>query len=86
VNIANKGQMEKRLRTKGVRIFNDVHVSGHAGREDLRDFINLLHPENIIPAHGDLTKLSALAELANEMGYKIGKDCYISQDMNKIEL
>ncbi|MBM3234442.1 RNase J family beta-CASP ribonuclease [Candidatus Pacearchaeota archaeon] len=86
VNIANKGQMEKRLKNKGVRIFNEVHVSGHAGREDLRDFIEMMHPQHIIPAHGDLPKLSALTELASELGYKIGKSCHISQDLNIINL
>ncbi len=86
INIANKGQMEKRLKQKGVRIFNDVHVSGHAGREDLRDFINMVNPEHLIPAHGDLPKLSGLAELASEMGYTLGKDCHIMQDQQILEL
>lgn len=86
INIANKSQLDKRLKQKGVRIFNDVHVSGHAGREDLRDFINMVQPEHIIPAHGDLPKLSALTELATELGYKMGKNCHISQDSGKIVL
>ena len=86
VNIENKEQLDKRLKQRGVRIFNEVHVSGHAGREDLRDFINMIRPENIIPAHGDLTKLSALAELSAELGYKVGKNCHISQDLQSIEL
>jgi ribonuclease J len=86
INIANKGQLDKRLKKKGARIFNNVHVSGHAGREDLRDFINMLNPEHIIPAHGDLPKLSALTELAVELGYKIGKNCHITEDMQKIKI
>jgi len=86
INIANKGAVEKRLKQKGVRIFNDVHVSGHAGREDLRDFINMIQPEHIVPAHGDLPKLSALIELATELGYKPGKTCHLSQDLNVIEI
>ena len=86
INIANKSQLDKRLKSKGVRIFNEVHVSGHAGREDLRDFITMMQPEHIIPAHGDLTKLSALSELATELGYKLGRTCHISQDLNRIDL
>jgi len=86
INIANKSQIDKKLKHMGVRIFNEVHVSGHAGREDLRDFINMISPQQIIPAHGDMQKLSALAELASELGYKLGKDCHISQDLNKIEV
>ncbi len=86
INIANKGLIEKRLKKIGCRIFNDVHVSGHAGREDLRDFINMIQPEHIIPAHGDLNKLTALAELASELGYKIGKDCHIMQDLQYLKI
>ncbi len=80
VNIANRANLDKRLKARGVRIFDNVHVSGHAGREDLRDFIDLVKPEHIIPAHGDIKKLSALAELAGEMGYKLGKNCHILQN------
>ncbi len=86
INIANKGQVDKRLKEKGVRIFDSIHVSGHSGREDLRDFINMVSPEHIIPAHGDLSKISALAELASELGYKIGKTCHISQNLNVVKV
>ena len=84
INISNKQQVEKRLKTKGVRIFTEVHVSGHAAREDLRDFINMLQPEHIIPAHGDMQKLSSMAELASEMGYRLGKNCHLKQDSQKL--
>ena len=46
----------------------------------------MVHPENIIPAHGDSVKLSSLCELASEMGYKLEKNCHISQDLNVINL
>ncbi|MFH1307374.1 MAG: RNase J family beta-CASP ribonuclease [archaeon] len=86
VSIANRRQLEKRLKSKGVRIFDNVHTSGHAGREDLRDFINLVKPQHIIPAHGDIRKLSAMAELASELGYKLKKDCHIMEDLQYIDL
>lgn len=86
VNIASKKQLEKRLKDQGVRIFDTVHVSGHAGREDLRDFINMMNPEHIFPAHGDMQKLTALAELATELGYKLGKNVHIMQDCQKFQL
>jgi len=86
INISNKSQLEKRIKQKGARIFNNVHVSGHAGREDLRDFINMVKPEHIIPAHGDLPKLSALSELAQEIGYKLGKNVHIKQNGQELEI
>lgn len=76
-NAANRNLMEKRLKSSGARIYTEAHVSGHAGREDHREFIRMLKPENIIPAHGDLSMLSAYAELAEEEGYRIGKNVHI---------
>ncbi len=86
VNVSNRNQLEKRLKQKGVRIFGDVHVSGHASREDLRDFITMIQPEHIIPAHGDLSKLTPMAELASELGYRFGKEVHIMQDTQSITL
>lgn len=86
ISISNRNQLEKRLKKKGVRIFGDAHVSGHAAREDLRDFITMTQPQHIIPAHGDLSKLTPMAELASELGYKLGKDVHIMQDKQKITL
>ncbi|MBW2991256.1 ribonuclease J, partial [Candidatus Woesearchaeota archaeon] len=69
-NIRNREKLDSALRKKKIRLFTDVHVSGHAFREDLRDLINLLKPKNIIPTHGNKKKLRAMKELALEMGYK----------------
>lgn len=69
VNQENFAKMEANLKKKRPRIFRDVHVSGHAGREDLRDMINLLSPRHIIPAHGGLDKTTPMIDLAKEMGY-----------------
>jgi len=69
----NREKLEKSLQNQGVRIFRDVHVSGHAAREDLRDLINMVKPKNIIPAHGERVMEDALADLADEMGFKKDK-------------
>lgn len=85
-NMANKENMDKRLRKAGVRIFDEVHVSGHGGREDLRDLISIVKPEHIIPAHGSTQQLTPMIELAREMGYKAGKECHLMQDGQVLEL
>ncbi len=46
----------------------DVHVSGHACREELKLIQALTHPEFFMPVHGEYKHLIAHAELANEMG------------------
>jgi organic radical activating enzyme len=76
-NAANRHIMERRLKLKGARIYPNAHVSGHAGREDHREFLRMLKPQHIIPAHGDLSMLAAYAELAEEEGYRIGYDIHI---------
>ena len=86
VNIANRQIVEKRLKHKDVRIFDNIHVSGHAGREDLRDFINMINPENIIPAHGSLEQLTPMVELAKELGYKFGKTVHLMQNSQTLNL
>jgi ribonuclease J len=69
-NQRNREMLEEELRGKKVRIFNDIHVSGHASREDHRELITLLKPEHLIPTHGMPDMLEGLKKLAIEMGYK----------------
>ncbi len=76
-NAANRHIMEARLKASGARIYANAHVSGHAGREDHREFLRMVKPAHIIPAHGDLHMLTAYGELAEEEGYRIGSDVHI---------
>lgn len=80
VNIHARDKMDKKLMRKGVRIQTDVHVSGHAGREDIRDLIEMLRPKHVIPAHGTLQQEAPLIELAKEIGYKFGETSHLSSN------
>src|SRR3989344_5469454 len=73
VNQENRAKLDAALKTKKVRLFTDVHVSGHAYREDHRELINLVKPEHVIPTHGEPFMLEALKALALEMNYKEDK-------------
>ena len=70
VNLENRERLEEALRQKHIRMFKDVHVSGHAGREDLRELLRILNVEYVIPSHGDTAKNQACIDLATEMGYE----------------
>jgi ribonuclease J len=85
-NIANKENLNKRLRKSGARLFEEVHVSGHGGKEDLRDIISIVNPENIIPSHGSTEQLTPMVELAKEMGYKAGKNVHLVHDGQVLRL
>ena len=71
VNVENRHRLDERLRQMRVRIFSDIHVSGHGAREDHRDLLYILRPENIIPTHGGMRQLGSLKDLAvNDLGYR----------------
>ena len=86
ITIASKEALVRRLKKSHPRIFDQVHVSGHGGKEDIRDLIKLTNPENIIPSHGDISKLSAGADLAQEMGYKLGRNVHIMENGKQLVL
>jgi ribonuclease J len=80
VNILGREKMDKKLRMKGVKVQTDVHVSGHGGREDMRELIMMLRPKNVIPAHGSLQQEAPLIELCSELGYKFGDTSHLSSN------
>ena len=83
---ANRGILEHKIHHKKGRIFKDIHVSGHASREDIRDLIKIVSPENIIPAHGDMKKLASVATLSTDMGYALGKNVHLLQNGQYVKL
>ena len=86
VNIEQFAKMEARLKKSKPRIFRDAHVSGHGGREDLRDIMQIVNPQHIIPSHGGLDKTQPMADLVKELGYKLGKQCHLMQDGGILKL
>jgi ribonuclease J len=78
-------KMESKLKKNRPRIFRDAHVSGHAGREDLRDILSIVSPMNIIPSHGGFDKTKPMATLVKELGYK-NNQCHLMQNGGTIKL
>lgn len=86
VNINSREKLDSKLRRQGVRLQTDIHVSGHGGREDLRDLIDMLKPQNLIPAHGSLKQEAPLIDLAKEMGYKFQENSHLSSNGKVIKI
>jgi len=64
------------LTRRGARVLREtdppLHVSGHAHREDLADWLELVRPREVMPVHGDRRMLAAAAEVAAEAGVSAG--------------
>jgi len=69
INESNRELLETKLRAKGAHIYRGVHVSGHAGRVDTSEFIELIKPKNLVPCHSTSDKLRLMIELGKELGY-----------------
>lgn len=86
INKQNREVLEAKLREKGVRIFKDIHVSGHCAREDLRDLVEMVKPKHIMPAHCGPETAAYMAELARELGYKDNENIHIMRNGARISL
>ena len=60
-----------RLIKRGAMVFHgrnaNVHVSGHANREELLTMLNVIRPQAFVPVHGEYRHLAAHARLARMM-------------------
>ncbi|MDD2269794.1 MAG: ribonuclease J [Eubacteriales bacterium] len=76
------------LLKRGVEVINDsiadVHVSGHACREELKIMHTLVKPKYFIPVHGDYRFLKKHADLAKSLGMD-EKNIFISEIGKVIE-
>lgn len=84
INQKYRGSLLNTLKKYGVRIFTDIHVSGHAGREDLRDFLHLINAKHVIPAHVEEAGENAMIELCQELGYKKEKTVHSLRNGQKL--
>ncbi len=71
-NEKSVGKIINALIANGISVMNDpendVHVSGHACREELKLMHALTRPKYFMPIHGELRHLDAHRQLAEEMG------------------
>ena len=85
-NEKSVGKIINALIANNVSVMNDpetdVHVSGHACREELKLMHALTKPKYFMPVHGELRHLDAHRQLALEMGMS-DADIFIS-DIGKV--
>jgi ribonuclease J len=83
-NIDNRELVESMLKDKKIPFYREVHSSGHAYKEDIKELIELFEPKKIIPSHGELEKRKAVFEIAKELKYNDDNVILILQINSKI--
>lgn len=66
--IANREELLRKLNEQQVRVFDGVHVSGHASKEDLRWLMTTLDAKHVIPNHGIPKMTNAYIDIARDAG------------------
>ncbi|TME90798.1 MAG: ribonuclease J, partial [Chloroflexi bacterium] len=82
-------QTVNNLYRHGARVFysevGNVHVTGHAQRDELREMLDAVRPRFFIPVHGEYRQLLQHSELAREAG--IGDErVVVVEDGEAVEL
>ncbi|MCG7848808.1 MAG: RNase J family beta-CASP ribonuclease [ANME-2 cluster archaeon] len=81
---ANRYSLETKLAMNGARIYDNVHVSGHAYKEDHWELLRMINPEHVIPAHGDIEMHGHYMEMAEDAGYVFGENVHIMRNGEEI--
>ena len=86
MTMANRHALEIKLRMAGARIYENVHVSGHASREDHWELLRMIAPEQVIPSHGNMTMHASYVEMAEDAGYVFGDTVHIMRNGEEMVL
>jgi ribonuclease J len=86
MTLANRYALEVKLKMSGARIYDNVHVSGHASREDHWELLRMVKPEQVIPSHGNMMMHASYVELAEDAGYVFGDSVHIMRNGEEMVL
>jgi ribonuclease J len=82
-------QTVNNLYRHGARVFyselGNVHVTGHAQRDELREMLAAVRPRHFIPVHGEYRQLLLHSELAREAGLETDRIAVV-EDGETVEL
>jgi len=82
----SKRQLLSRLNKTHAKIFDSIHVSGHGAREDMREMIEIVKPQHVLPSNAGPDKTKFGAELARQMGYRMDKTLHLLRNGGVLRL
>lgn len=77
LNRSNRYVVETKLKMRGARIYDNVHVSGHACIEDHWELLRMIKPEHVITSHGTFESHGKYLTMAEETGYELDYTVHI---------
>jgi len=80
LNKASRYTLETKLKMKNTTIARNLHVSGHASKEEHRKIIRTLSPEVVMPCHGYPDMLISMADLCYEEGYDLNTGVMVQRN------
>ncbi len=86
INYAQRAEVDRLLLRQGARLFDGLHVTGHAFYQEHYDLLSMLNPEHIVPSHGPFNMKGGYVELASEFGYVLNRDVHIMQNGDRLVL
>ncbi|MCQ2377093.1 MAG: RNase J family beta-CASP ribonuclease, partial [Methanocorpusculum sp.] len=84
INYAQRAEVDRLLLRQGARLFDGLHVTGHAFYQEHYDLLSMLNPEHIVPSHGPFNMKGGYVELASEFGYVLNRDVHIMQNGDRL--
>ena len=86
MNYGQRHNQEVLLKMRGARLYENLHVSGHAYREEHNQLIHLLNPAHIIPSHGDIDMTGGYMKLAEGNGYRLNDNVHLVRNGQRLKL
>jgi len=83
------GKLVNRLFKLGANVIHEkvseIHVSGHASKEELKLMFNMVKPRFFVPIHGEYRHLVSHVRMLNRQGHP-KEDCFILQNGDILEV
>ncbi|HPR41871.1 MAG TPA: MBL fold metallo-hydrolase RNA specificity domain-containing protein [Candidatus Methanofastidiosa archaeon] len=86
LNKASRYTLETKLKMKNTSVVRDLHVSGHASKEEHRKIIRTLSPEIVMPCHGYPDMLISMADLCYEEGYDLNDQVIVQRNGQSFQI